>query len=189
VTAHAATRKIACAAFAIAALSAAAGVGLTTPAAATSAAPAAPAGTAGFPAPGLPFAIQETLGGRTLCLTRPATVKFAEDLKFRSCSLLDLSPEQQWYRNSADANGYGQVTDSSNDCIVSNGFVRAAVLCPKTKPEILWKQLSNGMVVNEYFKPSYWFVGGIKTSGPFLGGTINRSIADPFSLLVLDLVP
>jgi hypothetical protein len=45
------------------------------------------------------------------------------------------------------------------------------------------------MVVNEYFKPRYWFVSGIKTSDPILGATINRSIADPFSLLVFDLVP
>jgi hypothetical protein len=82
VAAHAATRKIACAAFAIAALSAAAGVGLTTSAAAASAVRAAPAATAGFPAPGLPFAIQETLSGRTLCLTRPATVKLATAPEF-----------------------------------------------------------------------------------------------------------
>jgi hypothetical protein len=157
--------------------------------------------TSGFPTGLLPFAIQATVGGKAICLTRPAApvTDKGQVLNFQACSLLDLSPQQEWYQRAVNSAGYGPVTDANGDCIVWSAYslgLLPAGKCASLKaknpwaPPLSWTQRANGTIANNGTTATSriaWFVK-TSTEPPRLGITGNVT-ATPFSILILDVVP
>jgi hypothetical protein len=158
---------------------------------ASAATPATPPATrpAAIPTGLIPFAIQENETGKKLCLTSAGLRK---DLFFKTCSLLDSNPAQQWLQPATDADGYGKITDPAGNCISLFATLSPAAGRDCTLPILnpAWTQLANGTVMSKAFgrhKNTYWAERGSATDKPSIFWTTDPETASPFTFLPLGL--